>query len=255
MSAALDARDEHLARRLADAWRDGTLLEAPDDGAGPLESGAAYAVQHRVLALRGQRIAGWKVGSKSPDGPIQCAPLPADGLLASPATVERARYPTCGLELEIAFRFACRLEPGAPDLGDAAVLAGIGSMAAAIEIVATRYAGWPAVPRLAQLADLQNHGALVVGAWTDYRADFPFETPTSRFELDGRDIRLGDSNPAGDPRRLLPWLVRHALAAGLAIEPGTVITTGSCTGMHFARGPGSVLGRIEGLPPVRLKLM
>jgi 2-keto-4-pentenoate hydratase len=254
MNATHDDGIEALALLLANAQEANRLLPALDPAQVPVDAGQAYAVQHRILALRGQALRGWKVGAKSATGgPIQGAPLPADRVLPSPATVRRSAFATLGLELEIAFRFGRAFEPRAQPYSEAEVQGGIGSMLATIEIVSSRYHGWPAVDKLAQLADLQNHGALAVGEAIAYSADFPFESPTASLRFDDVDIVKGrPANPAGDPRRLLVWLVNHATSRGLTIGKDIVVTTGSYTGMHFPERPGTAIGEIEGLPAVRL---
>ena len=245
-----------LAIRLASAHESGALLAAPEGAAALVDADEAYAVQHRVLGLHRQAVGGWKVGAKSATGPIQGAPLPADKVLRGAAVVPRRDYATLGLELEIAFRFGRRFEPRTEAYSDAEVLEGLASMLATIEVVSTRYVGWPAVDKLAQLADLQNHGVLAVGTPVPYAADYPFLAPSLSFELDGVNIVKGTpANPAGDPRRLLVWLVNHASGRGIAITPEMVVTTGSCSGMHFVDRPGLAIGCIEGLPPVQLAMV
>jgi 2-keto-4-pentenoate hydratase len=222
----------------------------------PLDLAAAFAVQHQFLAWREQAIAGWKVGAKSPTGPILGAPLPAVGVFSGEAQVRRADFNLLGIELEIAFRFSHVFEPRATPYSDAEVQDAVSSMQATIEVVTSRYAQWPAVDKLAQLADLQNHGALACGEAIPYRADFDFEAPQLSFAFNGVDIvKSAVANPAGDPRRLLSWVVNHCSARGIAIGSETVITTGSYTGMHFPVGLGSAVGEIRGLPPVCLTIV
>ena len=253
-----DTRDPggELARLLATARETGSPLVSLHPEFVPVDATAAFAVQHRTLALRNQAIGGWKVGAKSLTGPIQGAPLPGDRILKTGAVVRREDYPVLGLELEIAFRFGRVFEPSGYPYADEVVLAGVASMLAAIEIVSSRFAQWPAVDRLCQLADLQNHGALACGDAVAYSGSFPFATPSLTFAFDGADIvKSSAANPAGDPRRLLAWVVNHCMARGIAIGGDVVITTGSYTGMHFASSPGTVVGEIRGLPPVSLTLV
>jgi len=239
---------------LADARRQPLQTLAPEWV--PQDQQAAFAVQHQTLALLKQDIAGWKVGAKSPDGPIQGAPLPADRMLASGAKVVRADQRLLGLELEIAFQLKRVFEPFSGPHSEATVLAAISEMLATIELVATRYAQWPEVDKLAQLADLQNHGALICGLAVPYAPDFPFLAPEISFEFEGGKIFNGiPANPAGDPRRLLTWLVNHGVAQGLAIGGDTVITAGSYTGLWRPEAPGTVCGKIAGLPEVKLVLL
>lgn len=244
-----------LAQRLARARAQHDAVGAPPSAIMPSDAEAAYAVQHEILALSGVSVAGWKVGAKSADGPIQGAPLPNDGVRRSPAVFRRGDFGVLGLELEIAFYFSHEFAPRERRYTDVEVWAGVRSVAATIEIVSSRFADWPKVDKLAQLADLQNHGALVVGEAVTYREDYPFLRPTLSFTFGGKDIVKGlPANPAGDPRRLLPWLVNHWVGRGLTVSPGMVATGGSYTGIFFPGGPGEAVGRIAGLPEVRLTI-
>ena len=246
---------DDLARRLADAWREHTTITDLDAGSIPADAAAAFDIQHRSLGLMQQTIAGWKVGAKSVDGPIQGAPLPADRCLPSGATLRRADFAVLGLEFEIAFRFGRVFEPFSGPHSDQEVLAALSHMQATIEIVSSRYAAWPAVDKLAQLADLQNHGALVCGDAVAHDPAYPFLDPRLSFSFNDTDVIKGRvANPAGDPRRLLAWTVNHCVARGIALGGDVLVTTGSYTGMHFPDGPGTAVGRISGLPPVQLTL-
>jgi 2-keto-4-pentenoate hydratase len=244
-----------LSQLLADARRSRTTLDTLPPQQLPSDADAAYAIQHEILSACGARIGGWKIGAKSASGPIQGAPLPTTDLHADGARLSGEGFAPLGLELEVAFRLGRRFEPSATPYHDDEVLASIGSIGATIEIVASRYAAWPAVDKLAQLADLQNHGALIVGEFTPYREDFPFVAPSLRFEFNGRNVvETMPANPAGDPRRLLTWLVNHASSRGIAVTPEMVVTAGSYTGMFFPREAGTASGHIEGLAPVHFTL-
>ncbi|AIY39210.1 2-keto-4-pentenoate hydratase [Collimonas arenae] len=254
MTASTSPQQE-LAALLSKAYGDRIALECIPAELEPGSSEQAYQVQSAMLAYRQARIGGWKVGARSADGPVQGAPLPAERIYSATSVIERGDYPVLGIELEIMFCFDRDIEPGDAPLTPAQVLRNVGAMAASIEIVSSRIGGWPEVPKLLQLADLQNHGALIGGEFIGYDAGFPFTNPVAHLTLGGRDIFNGNgSNPAGDPRRLLTWLVQHCSAQGIAIPRGTVITTGSYTGMHFPDEPGLVIGQIAGLPPIHFEL-
>ena len=256
MTAATRDPGGELARLLATAQQTGSPLVALGPEFVPTDASAAFAVQQRTLALRDKAIGGWKVGAKSPTAPILGAPLPGDGILRAGAVVRCEDYPVLGLELEIAFRFGRVFEPSAEPYAHEVVLASVATMLATIEIVSSRFARWPDVDKLCQLADLQNHGALACGEAVAYSEDFPFATPSLTFEFNGADIvKIPPTNPAGDPRRLLAWVVNHCTARGIAIGGDIVITTGSYTGMHFASSPGTVVGEMRGLPPVSLTIV
>ncbi|TQK05593.1 2-keto-4-pentenoate hydratase [Herbaspirillum sp. SJZ107] len=221
----------------------------------PASGADAYRAQQAFLQRRGLDIGGWKIGAKSEDGPIQGAPLPRQGIYASGAAVARSDFPVFGIELEIMFRFGRDFLPGSAAVTEEQVLSAIDGIAASIEIVSSRLTGWPDVPKLNQLADLQNHGALIAGEFVAYDAGVDFRSPQAHLVLNGRDVFKGaGTNPAGDPRRLLHWLVGHCNAQNIALPAGTVITAGSYTGMLFPEEAGLVVGEIAGLPPVRFDI-
>jgi 2-keto-4-pentenoate hydratase len=244
-----------LARALASARGAGQRLATLAPELRPATSEEAFAAQYATLRSMGCAPAGWKIGSKSHDGPIQGSPLPATCVYRGRTTLARNAFAKPGLELEIAFALGRRFEAGSGPYTDKAVLDAIETMHAAIEVVASRFQEWPNVDKLWQLADLQNHGALVVGEGVAYNRDYPFASPGMHFTFSGANVVEGaPANPAGDPRRLLPWLVNHCVSRGVTVEPGAVLTCGSYTGMYFPAGAGVALGAIDGLPPVELSL-
>jgi 2-keto-4-pentenoate hydratase len=255
-------RIDQLARMLARARALGPgarIAELVDDLA-PANDDEAYDVQDALLREMNQVVGGWKIGAKSASGPAQGAPLPACDVHRGATKLARARYAKPGLELEVAFVLGRGLRAKDGPQSEAAVRDAIASVHAAIEVVASRFTGWPDVDKRWQLADLQNNGALVVGEGVPYDATFdthfPIVSPPMRFTFDGAEIgQAPPANPAGDPRWLPHWLVNHCVARGLDLAPGTVLTCGSYTGIHFPAGAGVARGEIEGLPAVELTLI
>ena len=242
-----------LGGLLFEARRAGRSISNAELPFEPRAAADAYGIQLASIALRGSRIVAWKVGAKTADGPIQGSALPSDAFQASPGSVRRASFGVLGLELELAFRLGRTFAPAATPYSSEEVLASIAAMAATIEVVTSRYAEWPKVAPLLQLADLQNHGALCVAEGVAYDPAYPFEQPSARFDLNGSSVVLAQPrNPAGDPRRLLPWLVNHVTSRGGAFTEDIWVTTGSYTGMHFPDVAGVAVGKFDGLPEVRL---
>ena len=209
----------------------------------------AYAVQDSVAAALGPAGA-WKVGAKSPQAQPTCAPIFANLVMASPAAIPAARLGMIGIEAEIAFRLAHAVEPGGPPLREPDLPALIASAHPAIEVVDTRLADWRNADRFWLLADNQMNGALVVGdAAAQSPADFTKLPVTLR--VDGKaTVEAVGGNAAGDPRRLLLWLVNHCRANGVALPRGTPITTGSCTGMTFVQPGAQVIAEFAGFGAV-----
>ena len=219
----------------------------------PADRAAAFAVQDATLARIGP-AGGWKVGAKSPEALPTCAPLPAAGLLTSGTRLVGAPWRLRGVELEVAVRFArdlpCESAPSLADLQGA-----IDAVLPAIEVVETRLADWRESDALAQLADLQTHGALVLGApSTLAAADLDLRQVEAYLAFDGQPVASArGANPAGDVWRLLSWLAVHCTERGQPLRAGDVVTTGSCTGMLFAAEGAHVLGALNGLGRVELQ--
>ena len=250
-----DPSSDALAQLLFEARKSGRSISSVDAALEPRAAADAYVVQLRSIELRGSRVVAWKVGAKSVDGPVQGAALPSDAFQASPGTVRRADFGVLALELEIAFRLGRPFAPSATPYSSEEVMASISTMAAAIEVVSTRYAEWSKAAPLLQLADLQNHGALCVAEGIAYDPTYPFERPSTRFDFDGRSVLVAEPrNPAGDPRRLLTWLVNHVTSRGDSWTEDIWVTTGSYTGMVFPEAAGTAVGKFDGLPEIRLSI-
>ncbi|MDR5771473.1 hydratase [Caballeronia sp. LZ002] len=247
-----------LAAQLVDARRQHRSIEtlAPRDI--PADAPTAYAIQHETLRAANARIGAWKIGARAPDALAAGAPIDADLVHVSPARLAFDSFFHVLVELEIAFRFAYALPPRSDPYSHAEVLDALGGMAVALEIVDSRLAQWPNVDPLAQLADSQNNGALIVSGMEPYEvvsAGFDFLSPRIELTLDGLPIApAAQGNPAGDPRVLLPWLVNHCSRMGLTVEPFWTITTGSYTGAYRVEGPAMVHGAIDRIGELELVL-
>jgi 2-keto-4-pentenoate hydratase len=231
------------------AARSGGRLVSWRDALAPDRAGA-YAIQDATLVRLGPS-GGWKVGASSAEAEPICAPLPASGLLAS-GTQLGAKFCLRGVEVEVALRVGRVLTAEDSTLPDRELARAIDAAYPAIEIVETRLEDWTNSPALAKLADLQSHGALLLGQAVP--VDF------SALDLKHVDAHLvaGETisrrttagNPAGDIWRLLRWLIRHCADRGAPLLPGQIVTTGSCTGMVFVEAGTCVRARLAGLGAV-----
>jgi len=250
---------DDLAQRLVDARRHHQPIAAVAPAELPPDAATAYAVQQAVIAGLGTTTGGWKVGARAPGGPASGAPIPATLVHASPARLERQTFFRVLVELEIAFRFAEPIAPRAQAYARDEVLALVGFMLPAIEIVDSRFAEWPNVAPLAQLADAQNNGALITGHALPYATlarAFDFVAPELELAFDGASlVPEAPGNPAGDPRELLVWFVNHCAAMGITIEPDWTVTTGTYVGAHRIDGPGLLHAHIDGLGEVEVEFV
>jgi 2-keto-4-pentenoate hydratase len=215
----------------------------------------AYAIQDATLAEIGP-IAGWKVGAKGIDAEPICAPVPVSCLLASGTRLSGNAWALRGIEVEVALRVGQDLDVGNDVLTPSEIARAFDAVLPAIEVVETRLDRWKDSPALAQLADLQSHGALVLG---DVSA-----LPVAELDLRAVEARLlvddvlfkstTGGNPAGDVWRMLAWLAGHCATRGHPLRRGQYVTTGSCTGMTFAQAGQTVAGDIASLGKVMVFL-
>ena len=238
--------------RLLQAHQAGTQLAfrevLPPDRAG------AYAVQDATVAGLGA-IGGWKVGAKGPQAEPTFAPLPASGLLATGARLHGAVWRMRGIEVEVGFRLGRDLPAADGIPGADEIAAAIAEVVPVIEVVETRLADWRTSDPLAQLADLQSHGALVLGAPAPLRAaDIDLRSVRAYLAFDGQPVASTfGANPAADIWRMVGWLAAHAARRGKPLRAGDLVTTGSCTGMLFAPEGARVQGELAGIGRVDLQ--
>ena len=245
---------QELAARLLQARRTHTPID-PGSVASckPANADEAYLVQRLVLDELGG-CAGYKIGAGSPTAVPQCAPLPATKVFGAAAGIRRDDYTRIGLELEIAFSFAQDVDHALSEQADE-VIDAVDTMSVVVEVVDSRFDSWPNVDPLLQLADLQNNGALVIGDSRPYDRTFDFSAPHVSFYCGNHSIYEGAArHPAGDPRRLIAWLVARTLETGHSIPARTMLTTGSYTPLYLATGPGVVRGTIEGFGKIEFEI-
>lgn len=236
---------------------------APADAA-PLEGQLktpeqAYAVQDLVA-----RDAGWfgnnvpqywKSGGPSREGPLTHAPLPPANVLASPADARGVHFNLRLIEAEVALRLGRDVSPeDASALNPAAAHQWVDGMTVSIEIVDSRWKQARSASALLKLADLQVHGALVLGAWKPFASrDWAAQTC---------EVQIGSQAPQSfrgthslqDPAWLLSTWLRHVTRHGATVPRGTVVTTGTWCGLLEAQKGDKVRAVFEGIGEAEVQL-
>lgn len=233
----------------ADAQALAPLLATPQD---------AYEVQ--ALVVRALQPAGatpmhWKSGGPSRTATLTHAPLPAPGVWDSPAQATGHHFRLRLIEAEVALRLRSAVTPAqAAALTHADADSLIEAMAVSIEIVDSRWDQGVDAPALLKLADLQSHGALVLGAWQPYaRRDWSEQVCT--VQIGQREpARFRGSHSLQDPAWLLPTWLRHATAGGATVAAGTVVTTGTWCGMLPAAAGDAVQVDFDGVGQAFVRL-
>ena len=225
-----------LVSSLASAWREGRTLAAGPWQDSVADAAQAYGAQDQLaqaMGWFGTAVPGhWKSGGPSRDAMLTHAPLPPSGVRASAADYGDMHFHRPGIESEIALRLGAAVTPEAAaslTLEGAAGL--IDAMTVSIEIVDSRWDDPGNASALLRLADLQSHGALVLGAWVPYvPRDWAAQTCETRIGAHAPDLRKG-THSLGEPAWLLPTWLRHVTRHGATVPAGTVVTTGSWVGV------------------------
>jgi len=255
LSASESETLDQAAAALLAARRARTPLAAAPVGLSLTSEAEAYGVQRRTLAALGAN-GGWKVGAPGPEGAPNRAPMPLSGFHPSPATLAASEFSFVGAEGEIALRFARDLPPRAEPYSREEVVAAVGSVHAAIEIVDSRFQDRKAVGGFWPLADLQNHGAFVLGSGIEDWSALSLVDHPVVFTIDG-EVRVDRTggNPGGDPLRLVTWLANQLAATEGGLKAGEVVTTGAVTGLILVTAGQKVHVRFPGLGEAFLTLV
>jgi 2-keto-4-pentenoate hydratase len=221
----------------------------------------AYAVQAATAAALGWfdgDAAGdaprhWKSGGPSRSAVLTHAALPPAGVWASPADARGTPWRLRGIEAEVALRLGedvDRTRAAALDVEQARAL--VDAMAVTIEIVDSRWATGLDAPPLAKLADLQLHGALVLGDWQPFDAARDWSAQRCTVQIGEREHHFRGSHSLADPAYVLPAWLRHATRHGQAVRAGSVVTTGTWCGILHAQAGDKVSARFEGIGQVQV---
>lgn len=250
---------EPIVSALLQARADGPPADAAALAASLPDAETAYAVQRacgEALGwFGGDQPPHWKSGGPSRAAVLTHAPLPPAGLWRSPAQASRWPFRLRGIEAEIALRLARPVsrEQAAALTPETAVQL-VDAMAVSIEIVDSRWSQGLDAPALSKLADLQSHGALVLGDWVPFVArDWSQQVCRVQIGAQPEVLRRG-SHSLGDPAWLLPQWLRHATREGQSLPAGSVVTTGTWVGILEAHAGDLVTARFDGIGEASVQL-
>ncbi len=231
-------RHHDSARLLLSARRDPTQkLHSLPEAMRPRTEEQAYLIQRAIMAELGE-IGAWKVGSPNPAGPINCAPLPAAGVQASPGHVLTEQCTDQGVEAEIAVKIAHDLPPRDAPYAPDDILAAIASAHPAIEVLQSRFVDPAQVDPLSGLADSLAHFGLVIGPAIAGWQSVDLAAEQVALIVNGAEMKRCTGNPAGDMMRLLAWLANQGAHWAGGLRAGQYVTTGSWTAKDFVT-PGA----------------
>jgi 2-keto-4-pentenoate hydratase len=189
----------------------------------------------------------WKSGGASRSAVMTHAPLPPAGVWASPADARAWPLRLRFIEAEIALRLGQPVDAALAatlDVNAAARL--IEAMTVSLEIVDSRWQQGFKAPTLLRLADLQSHGALVLGDWVPFRWR-DWAAQACRVQIGEHLTDYVGTHSCGDPAWVLPEWLRHATREGTVLPAGSVVTTGTWCGALEAQAGVRVSVRFDGV--------
>lgn len=249
--------ESHIAEAsalLVEAHRSRRRVERLPAALAPTRVEDAYAIQDRVAAaLSRNEVTAWKVGAPDARTTPIAAPILAQDVMTSPATVPADRLHMRGVEVELCYRFRADLPLREAPYTAEEVAAAIDDVRVAIEVVDTRLHEWETCGELWKLADNQINAGLVLGTGTRAWRDLDPARLAGQLFVDGglRAEGVG-AHAVGDPFLLLPWWVNHLVTRGRGVRRGDVVTTGTWTGMAFVEPGSEVIARFPGLGEARV---
>ncbi len=213
----------------------------------------------RLLALKGGKVAGAKLGATNPELMAKLGlerpfsgPLLSAALLPSPARVKRGDFLTCVVEAEVALRFARPVDSADQAASREKLLEAIGELIPVIELADARVEGFPAVPPAAILADLGFSGSLVLGQPAANWRDIDLARATATLSVNGEVVREGAGSAVlGHPLDALAQYVVERIEAGQPIAAGEIVSTGTWTAPHRGQAGERIaadfgpLGKVE----------
>ena len=258
--AAGTADSQAIARRFVTARREARpLFEFP--GSLPQTLTATYAIQDAAILLRGEPIAGWKVGRIPPEheavlheqrlaGPIFQSVVQRAGSETSRFSIIEGGF--AAIEAEFVFLMGKDADPARTEwtTADAAEL--VAALHVGIEVAASPLATINAIGPRAVVSDFGNNGGLILGPEIpDWRSRDPASLPCQSF-IDGVSVGTGSAGALLDgPLGSLAFILGHTARRGRPLKAGQLIATGQTSGIHdieigqFGRIVFGAFGAIE----------
>lgn len=229
-----------LGARLAEAWTDASMIDAPATDELPANRTEAYFVQDAMATALGQEICGWKVGATSAkmrelDGHDDVIPGRIFRSVAwhgARLELPIKRFSAARVETEFAFQLSMDL----PDRGTlwlAEEIAPHAVLHPAIEIIGNRYALSEASASTRSLMTIADNGGGI---------GFVFGDPVTEwqavdFQQHHISLVVDDGEPAenflGDmrcvPLQAVADLANHLNSRGIALSAGDYVSTGAAT--------------------------
>jgi 2-keto-4-pentenoate hydratase len=250
----MDPRVSETAQSLLGAYT-GTLLPPVRTRFETGDMGSAYAVQQQQIAHwidQGRRPVGRKIGLTSPAVQKQLGvaepdfgQLFADMVYGTGETVPMSRLQQPRVEAEIALILSRDLDIEHVTVAD--VIASIGCVLPALEVVGSRIAGWN-IDIVDTIADNASSGVLVLGGPAQRLEGLDLINCAMSLTLNGKSVSSGYGRDClGGPLNAAVWLARRSRELGRPLREGELVMTGALGPMVSVQAGDVVQATIAGI--------
>ena len=255
---------EHIlqaAELLFIARRQHTKILLPDV-CRPQNQEEAYAIQHAVTERLHFPLVGWKIGAAARDvaeaeGAVQAVSgrLFAPHVHHSPVIMGSdlfTNFRNC--ELEFVYRLGYDLPVRAEAYTKAQLADAVDAIFPAIEIGDSRLADRSSAGMLAICADNAGGTELVLGDEITAWRNLDLAGHKAVLRINNVDVASGFGRDVmDDPLNSMIWLIVQQMMWGNPVPAGSLIATGSCTGINIAQAGDEVLADFGTLGEVWIK--
>lgn len=223
---------ESAAQYLVAARKRGTPGPRMPEAFRPATIEEGLAVQRRVSELLGLAVGGYKCSVPSDPRPVAYAPIYAPTIVRSSPVALRVPGPRLQVEPEIACVIGRDLMPRGTPYDEREIRDAVSEARFVLEIVGSRYIGFPDVPFPESLADgIANAGLFLGPALRD-----PWRQPLGEIPItvtSGGRMLLSKTgqHPDRHPLRPLHWLANYLAQQRTPLREGMIVTTGSYCGL------------------------
>ena len=235
-----DDRISAAAALFAQAWLDGTTIDALPNDLAPRDEAEATAMQDAMAARIGEDIVGWKIAGKpgAPFGRIFASTSFDNG-----ATLPLLRYADNIMECEVGFKLKRDLPPreqpyereevaAAADLSFNIELVGFRRTGVVGQVAAALAAGKPypdnEIERLINIADNGGNLGLINGPAVEDWQHRSLLDITVDLRIDGGESRpLLPKRDRAEPFDVLLWAANELSRRGIGLKSGQIVTPGS----------------------------
>lgn len=259
MAADREKAIANAARRIRNAWKNGSTIRPVRNGLPEGDIEAAYEVQRTNTEFwigEGRRVIGRKIGLTAKSVQAQLGVdqpdygiIYADMAIVDGDEIDFASISQPRAEAEIALVLGDGLDREQITVLD--IIEAADYMLPAIEVVGSRIAKWD-IDIVDTISDNASSGKFVLGTRPVALEDLDLRRCGMTMELRGEPVSVGAGVAClGNPLNAALWLARRMVAVETPLCAGDVVMTGAL-GPMAAVAPGDVVeARIEGLGSVR----